>query len=70
MKQQQAESSYSQEVVIKQHLRKQLSIFRSGWLSQNGWKNLLHDKDEHKLLPQGSVHDMKNKCKYIATLMP
>ena len=59
-------SSVDQEVIIKQHLRKQLSTFRRGWLTQSGWKNLLHDNDENKLYNDMSIFDIRNKCKYLS----
>ena len=66
MKQKKTEPSYDQEIFVKQNLRKQLSLFRRGWLSESGWKHLLHDKDELNLFPPQSVWDIRNKCKYIA----
>ena len=60
------DASFNQDIYIKQHLRQQLTKFRRGWLSQSGWKYLLHDKDEYNLFPQPAIGDIRNKCKYIS----
>ena len=54
------------EISIKGHLRNQLSHFRRGWLSESGWKTLLHDKDECNLYSNMAIFDLRNKCKYLA----
>ena len=41
-----SQESYDQEIEIKQHLCKQLSLFRRAWLTDSGWKVLVHDNDE------------------------
>lgn len=60
------DSSFNQEVYIKQNLCQQLTLFRRGWLGQSGCKFLLHDKDEYNLFPQPAIWDIRNKCKYIS----
>ena len=62
MKQQ---GQFNQEVYIKHHLRKQLLLFRSGWLTPSAWKKLLHDKDEKNLFTDKAIFDLRNKCKYF-----
>ena len=36
---------YDQENDIKEHLFHQLNLFRRAWLTDNGWRKLVHDED-------------------------
>ena len=57
---------YDQEIKIKQHLRKQLNLFRRAWLTDSGWKILIHDQDIDKHFNSVSIFDIRNKAKYLA----
>ena len=58
--------NFDQEMYIKQHLQTQLLKFKRGWLSENGWRNLIHDKDEFDKFSTTAIFDIRNKCKYIS----
>ena len=38
MKQEMTDVNFDQEILVKQHLRTQLSLFRRAWLTDKGWK--------------------------------
>ena len=57
---------YDQEIFIKHHLRAQLRVFRQGWLTEDRWKLLLHDKDQYNHYLPTSIFNLKTKCKYLA----
>ena len=58
--------SFDQEKYILQHLKTQLKLFKRSWLSENGWRQVIHDKDELNLYSKSSIFDVRNKCKYLS----
>ena len=56
---------YDQENDIKEHLFHQLNLFRRAWLTDNGWRKLVHDEDIDNHYNSMSIFDLRNKAKYL-----
>ena len=57
---------HDQETIIKDQLNSQLSLFRRAWLTENGWRNMIHDKDINNHYNNVAIFDIRNKAKYLA----
>ena len=57
---------YDQESNIKEQLIAQLSVFRRAWLTENGWRNMIHDEDINNHYNIVAIFDIRNKAKYFA----
>ena len=51
--------------MINKHLHSQLSKFHAGWLSLNGWKKFLSDRDVDGLYSEIDIFRLRSKCKYL-----
>ena len=59
------QGNFDQEKFIKTHLRTQLEVFKRAWLTENGWRNVIHDMDQLNTYNSSSIFHLRIKCKYL-----
>ena len=56
---------YDQELFIKNNIKEQIQLFKRAWLTESGWKAVIHDQDQFNYYTSHSIFHLRNQCKYI-----